>query len=114
MGQTLLAGTGLALQQNIIIAAGNTGSLVLQSQELTGFTDHAVQTVTGTVAGSMGNRSFQVFDRHRHDQRAFDLAANFDRHDRRNIFISTVLRDPGDLTAMRRHTLQCFLIGICS
>ena len=111
MGQTLLAGAGFTLQQDIIIAAGDPRSLMLQSQELAGFADHAVQAVTGAVACSVGDRSFQIFDRHRHDQRAFDLTAHFDRHDRCDIFISTVLRDPGDLTAVRRYALQSFFNG---
>ena len=111
MGQTLLAGPRLALKQDIIIAAGNTRSFMLQSQKFTGLAHHAVQTVAGAVAGSMGNRSFQIFDRHRHHQSAFDLTANFDRHDCSNIFIGTVLRDPGDLTTMRWYTLQGFFDG---
>ena len=45
VGKTLLAGTGLALEQDIVIAAGDAGSLMLQSKELAGFAHHAVEAV---------------------------------------------------------------------
>ncbi|MPN61502.1 hypothetical protein SDC9_209240 [bioreactor metagenome] len=79
MCQTLLACARLALDKNVVIAAGDTGSLMLQSQEFTGLTYHAVQAVARTVTGCMCNSRFQILDRHRQNQGTFDIIAGFNR-----------------------------------
>lgn len=112
--QALLAGARFALQKNIVVAAGNARSLMLQGKELARFANHAVQAVARAVTRCMGNGCFQVFNRHAHNQRAFNFAANFYRHNGSNVFISAVLRNPGNFAAVRRRALQSFLMGICS
>ena len=109
--QALLAGARFALQKNVIVAAGNARSLMLQSKELARFANHAVQAVARAVTRCMGNGRFQVFNRHAHNQRAFNLAANFYRHNGGNVFISAVLRNPGNFAAVRRRALQSLFNG---
>ena len=53
--QALLAGTWLALQQDIVVGAGNAACLMLQRQKFAGFANHAVQAVTAAVACCMGD-----------------------------------------------------------
>ena len=109
MRETLLARTRLALQQDIVVSSCYAPSLMLQRQKLARFAHHAVQAVAAAVACCMGNRRFQILDRHGQHQRALHLAANLNRHNRGNILIRSVLRNPGNLTALRRHALKRLL-----
>ncbi|MPM60408.1 hypothetical protein SDC9_107259 [bioreactor metagenome] len=79
MRQTLLACTRLTLNKNVVIAARDTGSFMLQSQEFAGLTYHAVQAVARTITGGMRNSRFQIFDRHRQHQGTFHIITCFNR-----------------------------------
>ena len=109
MCQTLLARARLALQQDIVLCSCYAASLMLQRQKLARFAHHAVQAVAAAVACCMGNRRFQILDRHGQHQRALHLTANLNRHNRGDILIGSVLRNPGNLAALRRHALERLL-----
>ena len=109
MGQPLFAGTRFALEQQIVVAPGNPGCLMLQGQELAGVPHHAVQAVPGTVPGGMGDGGLQVLDGHGDDHHAVHLASGLHRQYAGHIFIGTVLGDPGDFLAQGALAGQAFL-----
>ena len=106
--QTLLAGTGLPLQQDVVVGAGNAACLMLQRQKFAGFADHAVQAVTAAVTGCMGDGCFQILDGHRQHQSTFYLAANLNRHNSGNILKGSVLSNPGNFTTLCCYAMQRF------
>ena len=106
--QALLAGTGLTLQQDVMVGAGNAARLMLQRQKFAGFANHAVQAVTAAVAGCMGNGSFQILNGHGKHQSTFYLAANLNRHNSGNILKGSVLGNPSDFTTLCCYAMQRF------
>ena len=106
--QTLLAGTGLALQQDVVVRAGNAACLMLQRQKFAGFANHAIQAVTATVTGCMGDGSFQILDGHGKHQSTFYLAAYLNRHNSGNILKGSVLGNPGNFTTLCCYAMQRF------
>ena len=99
MSQALFARTRFPLEQQIVVAPGNPGSLVLQRQEFVGIAHHAVQAVAGAVAGSMGNGGFQIFNGHGDDDDTFHPAGKLHRQDAGHIFVGPVLGNPGNFLA---------------
>ena len=106
MGQALLAGARLALQQDITVGPGDPGRFMLQRQEFRRFAHHAVQAVPAAVTGSVGDCGFQVFNRHGQDSRSFHVFAYFHRQRGRYVFIRPVLGDPGHFAAVDGFSCQ--------
>ena len=109
VGKTLLARTRFALEQDVIIPAGDAGGLMLQGLELAGITDHTVKAVAGTVSRGVGNGGLQILDGHGDDDDTVDTAAVIDGQDARHIFIGTVLGNPRDFLTDRLLAIKTFL-----
>ena len=107
----LLARAGLALDQHVVLVLGHAGGLRADARKRRAFANHRVEAVLRRVARSMRDERAQVLDGHRDDDDRLDSAVSIalERHDRRDVLIRLLRRDPRDFFIVRRHAVEALV-----
>ena len=107
----LLARAGLALDEHMMLVAGDARRLFAHALERRAAADHRLQAVFRRVARRMRDERPKILDRHRDDDDRLHrlLLVALERYDRRDVLIRLRGRDPRDLLVIGRHAAKALV-----
>ena len=111
MCHALLARAGLALDQHVVLVLRHTGGLRANARERRALADHRVEAVLRRVARRVRDESPEVLDGHRDDDDGLDGAVciALERHDRRDVLVRLLRRNPRDFFVIGRHAVEALV-----
>ena len=111
VSHALLAGAGLSLNQQVVLAVGHPIRLRPDAGKSRSLPHHGTQAVLGRVAGCMGNQSAQILDGHGDDNHTLHHLAliPLQWHHRRDILVGLRRRNPGDFLVVGGDAPEAFI-----